>query len=281
MGGPFWLGAACVALIGCSFSATGGGGGGGGDGDGDGSVIGGAPCGGAIEAGDLISQWKFSRDRREADDSNIADALPSGQINTISGPSRCGDAVSFGPQDQTYILINDRDEWDQVRSLDLFARYPIGLVRASILSRDSTGSNNGNVGLALTRDVDDTTSLIALRVQRSGFSDVYRCAPAPPPDTWFHIGVNFGGDDGADLVELWIDGVLGDSTLDMNVFGGTQTCGDGADRLTIDGSPDQWFLGVSAQATDPNSTNNLQLPFTDGAVDNLRLASQRRDFSSM
>jgi hypothetical protein len=273
-----WSRVAAIALVGCGFSAPGNTPA---DADTAGSDtgIGGAVCGGAIESEDLISRWQFSRDSREVDDLGVAAAEANGQINTVNGPTACGDAIGFGDGQPSFLLINDRLEWDAIRSLDFFARYPVTATDAGLLSRDSNGSNNGNLGVYLTRDSANTTTLIALRVQRSGGGTVFRCAPAPAPDTWFHIGVNFGGDDGGDQIELWIDGSEGVATDTINLLG-NNVCGSGADRHTLEGSADPWTVGISSEASDFGNSNNLSRPFGLGAIDNLRFANQRRDFSA-
>lgn len=247
----------------------------------DGSTgIGGGVCGGPVEASDLISHWRFERGDRERDDSGVAEAVAVGQLTTISGPGRCGDAVRFEASDgqPNHVLIDDRAEWDEIGSFDLFVRYPAGIVDAGIVSRDASGDNNGNVGLYFGRSGDNTTDLIILRVQRPGSGDVFRCANRPAPDTWIHVGVNFGGSDAGDEVELWIDGTEGAVTGSQSLFGGN--CGDGGDPLQIDGSADPWVLGASIERSSSGDTNNMSRPLVGGAVDNLRFVSQRRDFSS-
>lgn len=267
-----------LGLLGCSFAAPGNSAGSPEGPDGGGTGIGGAECGGSIEIADRISHWRFDEADRLADATAIADAEEMGEINTIRGPTSCGDAIGFGAADQTFLVINDRDEWDAIRSIDLFARYPAGIDDAAILSRDANFENNGNLTLYVTRDVDDTADIIALRVQDSD-NTLLRCAPAPGPDTWLHVGINLGGENDAEGVELWVDGAEGLETLDVALFDGS-TCGVGTERMTPEGSPDPWTLGVSIENSSGGGFNNASRPLVNGGIDNLRFASQRRDFSA-
>jgi len=192
-----------------------------------------------------------------------------GTASLVAGPTGCGQALSFATGVEA--VIPDSPRWDlDEGSIDLWVWRPTGRPApwAGIISRDAGGSAfPGHFSIYVAND-----GRIVARLQNGG--DFTLCSVAPlPEESWHHIGVNFGPGG----FELWLDGVQEEGTGVLPMF--PSDCSTGTSSITagIAGNDNPWLIGANT-ATGGEGVADSSEPFTDGAIDHLRISDSRRDF---
>ncbi len=188
-------------------------------------------------------------------------------------PGVCGSALSFSTGER--LVIPDAPEWDlDSGSFDLWI-LPLGGAPTrmqGILSRDATGRDfPGHIAF-----IRASSGQVGVRIQGQASVAVVCSDDAVLTDRWTHVGVNWG----PPTVELFVDGVAQDGTGILEVSDIAQrTCGVHS-AASITGNDNPWILGVNGTATSPGSSDPTDFPF-HGHLDEFRISSERRDFSSV
>jgi hypothetical protein len=193
-----------------------------------------------------------------------------------STPGQCGDA--FLVQSHVVAAIPDTEALDLSQgAIDVWVYVPEfeSPGQYAILSRDEAGETLEQIALLITTVVSDTGTTgghLVLRQQGGGASRV-RCSSVPiSTERWIHVGINFGAPD----LELHIDGVRQpplDASADVGVA--SYPCDAAAFAVGLASDLD-WTIGSSTLFGGPTPSNF----FVGGRVDELRISSVRRDFST-
>lgn len=187
-----------------------------------------------------------------------------------------GEAIAFpSGMPAPHVVVPNSSAWDLPEgAIELWVR-PVGTSeQLGIFSRDNMGTSDGHIAL-----VQDGQSFFAIRMQASADADAgigrFLCSdPAPIADTWMHIGINLG----PPAAELWVDGVLGQRTDSVTLFGETAPCNNAGPRSIL-GNDDPWVFGALNIASLPGTTSEITYPFAGGAIDELIIWRTRQDFS--
>jgi len=179
-------------------------------------------------------------------------------VEAVPGPPGCGQAWRAGglvhgsvPDDPAFQLSQG--------SLDFWVRVDeASSGRRGILSRDSTGRDDGHFAVLL-----DSSEEIRVRLQLEA-RQVVRCVPFPGVGVWFHLGINFGPPD----LEVLVDG------RDVQLPGGP--CNNPMDT-GIAGNTNRWAFGADNIQT--GAGGEQVGDHFEGALDEIRLSRVRRDFT--
>jgi hypothetical protein len=195
----------------------------------------------------------------------------------LGGPAGCGAALGFG-NDERWLRLDDDPAWNLTRgSIDAWFWVPPQMSGVmGIISRDQYGDHVGHFSVFLLAD-----RTVMARLQQSDVG-----APAPvltlgcsseplPASSWAHFGFNFGPTGAA----LYVNGKLAMRTGTPGLDVGMVMCGATAENPQIPELTLPWVIGASIYASmDP--PNVRQLPFLNGAIDNLRISAVERDFAA-
>jgi hypothetical protein len=144
-------------------------------------------------------------------------------------------------------------------SLDFWVRVDeAGSGLRGILSRDSTGLDDGHLAVLLT-----SSNELRVRLQLES-RQAFRCMPIPGVGVWFHVGINFGPPD----LEVFVDG------RDVRLAGGP--CANSMET-GIAGNTNRWVFG--ADNTQTGAGGEQVDDHFEGALDEIRLSRVRRDFT--
>ncbi len=195
-----------------------------------------------------------------------------GNPSFVAGPPNCGEALQFADSADSFIQVADSPAWDLATgSIDLGVRPISPNASYAIISRDANGaSQSGHITL-----YQHTDGFYLLRLQQTGAADVYLCsAQNVVPGEWTHIGINLG----AAATEMWVDGVLADRNATFVLYG-VDSC-PGATAMGIAGNNNPWVFGGAIVRSLEGGATPVTDHFVGGAIDQLRISSTRRDFSS-
>ncbi len=195
----------------------------------------------------------------------------------VAGPSGCGSALAFG-NGERYLLIADDPAWTLPQgSVDAWLWVPATLDAAlGILSRDQFGNQVGHFSVFL---LPDRTILARLQQSGPGVTPeqlALACSASPlPASSWAHFGFNFGPNG----TSLYVNGKLATRTGAPGLALGDVMCGASVASAQIPDLALPWVVGASIYASQ-DVPNARQLPFLNGAIDNLRISGVERDFSN-
>jgi hypothetical protein len=188
-----------------------------------------------------------------------------GEVATAEGVTSCGQGLRFELRDgkPSYAVIPHNPDWDQVRSIELWARFDReiqALTRAEgILSRDARNANQPG-HFTLARDCDGR---IIFRLQRTGADQIVVCsATRVPADRWVRIVVGFHP------AELSVDG---DLELDLEPSCAPtylSPCEKEKRDLGIEGNTLPWVLGA-ANVSSTDGTTDAVIDGMVGTIDEL------------
>jgi len=190
----------------------------------------------------------------------------------VEGPGGCGRAMVS--RAASHGVIPPHEEFRLTRgAIDLWVKVADRSRRCeSFLSRDASqqdlpghftmyAADNGHLGVRLQSSPRDAGALVI-------FSD----APATP-ETWVHVGVNFGPEG----IALFIDGVRqsgdgpnGECTSTDDIC--TADC-----TTSIEGNDNPWSVGAGSTGTIEGTAMGVNAHFF-GALDEVRISSTHRDF---
>lgn len=196
-----------------------------------------------------------------------------------SGPPGCGQALSIASGNEITAQVPHSDAWNLAEgSVDLWV-WPAGdgviPDYAGIVSRDANGTDEGG-HFAIYQWAFAAPDRFAVRIQ--GMNDpqgTYLCSDDEILyDRWNHIGVNFG----PPQAELWINGVL--ATVQDQIADDQNRIYDcnQATARGIEGNTNPWSFGIDTGISGNGELRPLQNPLIDGAIDHVRISSERRDF---
>ncbi len=199
-----------------------------------------------------------------------------GTPELVAGPPGCGSATRF--EGMLNGVVDDADAFHlEQGSFDMWVRLPEppAELAVGLISRDALDQvNGGHISLWYER-----SGRLALRLQDAGVMmapQIYVCSNGPlPQDEWIHVGVNFG----APGLELYLGGELqaGDGTVILSKE--PQACEVSGGAWGIDGNANPWVIGAGSGGSDEGSADPVSRHF-DGALDELRISTVRRDFAA-
>jgi len=239
-------------------------------------------CPGPVaETEGVVALYTFDQDQGRAQVADVVGnhngSVQLGLAATVDGPDGCDRAFSFGSDDQ-YIVIDDSPDWDlEVGSVDLWLWLPAELANnIGVFSRDlDQRQAPGHISFFV-----DIEGRAVLRVQPQddeleNSNDAVACsAAALPLEQWVHLGINFG----PPAVELFVDGQLATGEGPDAIIGGWD-CGQPGE-YGIAGNDLPWVVGRSTFRS-LEVLGTLEFPASGGAIDHLRISSERRDFSGL
>lgn len=200
-----------------------------------------------------------------------------GPTTTVDGPEGCGPAFAFGGEAR-YFVIEDSPDWDlEAGSLDLWLWLPAASTdHVGILARDSSEREQPG-HLSMFVDVEGR-AMIRVQPMDEGsddFNAAVACSETPlPRESWVHLGVNFGPPE----VELYVGGTRHD-WVGTSAISDEWRCGQ-REPWGIAGNDLPWVVGRTSFRSD-DALETLEFPAVEGAVDQLRISSERRDFTSL
>lgn len=238
--------------------------------------------------GDTVALYPFDGDTDVAI-TDAAGAHPgrltgASATRLVPGPAGCGVGLEFPADDMVYVEIDNSPDFDlPVGALDVWVRpAPPEQVRTpyvAIVGRDAIGTQENGHFTLMQWDFGGEYYLVA-KIQMLGEvgEGLFLCADQPlVPGEWTHVGINLGGPQ----TQMFINGVLAVNTEShLNITGQTFQC-NGDNPRGIDGNSNPWGLGVDSGRSSDGALNNLQWPFSGGAIDHVRLSRERRDFAAM
>ncbi len=128
--------------------------------------------------------------------------------------------------------------------------------RQGLISRDAFGTDNaGHFSIW----ADGRT--VVLRLQDTQNEVHLRAFDALTANRWYHIGANFGGDEG---LELYIDGKLEEKDVTA--------------KWGIDGNNNPWAIGATIKHSNEGSAQGADLYSLDALFDDVQISNQRRNF---
>jgi len=214
---------------------------------------------------DTIALYRFDGD--VLDSVGFNHGMPAGE-SFVAGAPDCDLALTYLAQIFGPVIIADAAEWDlSIGSVDFWI-YPVADDSVyGILSRDATErSLPGHFSVWQSRRA------VALRVQSDSANAVACTADGSLTDgKWHHVVANFG----PPVVEIYLDGVLGESSDSHAMDGGVLFCDQKAD-FGIDGNDNPWVIGASSALSDEGESTPVSGKFVGGRIDNLRISSKRR-----
>jgi hypothetical protein len=196
-----------------------------------------------------------------------------GTVTTVAGP--CGMAARFGAS--SYVLVPPSPALDLATgSFELHARIAsvTGTTIRGLLGRDADGSANpGHFQAGLAQD-----GTIVARLQGSS-GNYYRCAPPPQANTWFRVGISFGGTP-AQGFRMWVDGV--EATLTGTIIYGESAVICPTDFAGgINGNANALVLAANnGRAAEGALDPNTQHHFVDGDLDHVHVRDTWIDFGA-
>jgi hypothetical protein len=192
-----------------------------------------------------------------------------GTLQAVAGP--CGDAARFSSD--AYILVPDSPAFDLATgSIELYARTSqvVDTTIRGFFGRDASGTAlPGHIQVGLAEG-----GTIVARIQSSDMT-FNRCAPAPAPDTWFHVGISFGGVAGQGF-RLWVDGVEG--TLSSTTYGGSVANCTVAHGGGIAGNDNALVLGANNGRGAEGAADPAVQHYLNGDLDHLVIHGVWIDF---
>lgn len=243
--------------------------------------------------GDVVAQYRFEDPAQLwLDDVGDHDGdLAAGVAASVLGPAGCGNALG-GTVGMAGRVV-DAPGFDlSAGAIDFWVLAPNSEAQAPLLSRDALGAATEHVTFLLgsvANAVGDTTARHLIVRHQSLDTGAAVCSELPlPADTWVHVVYNFGPPGMA----LYIDGVLQESTDEPDVPGGGILACDGRTNdpeLAADPPPFvggletnmPWFIAASAQGEPKSPTQSPSTFMDDGALDEIRISSVRRDFANL
>ncbi len=226
------------------------------------------PCPTTADA-DTVALYRFDSDEAFLDDVGTVDGVWRDGIPTlVPGPLGCGLAVQFAggldalvPHDAVFDLSEG--------SIDFWLRAPADPMPMGVISRD-----------ALDQVFDGHLTAwyvegrIVVRNQSTMLSQTICSDGALPAETWVHVGINFGPPG----LELYIDGEAQDGVGEVFIGMSPTNCVD-EDLVTVGiaGNTNPLIVGASLSMSMKGMIDEV-LPLEDGALDELRVSSVRRDF---
>ena len=243
-------------------------------------VGGGLPCSTGVDA-TTIALYTFDAD---GGGTSITDAsgvhhgtMTGGTVELTAGPDGCDDALLLPDTGDVFAQIPSADELQLERgSVELWVRphAPAATAIQGVISRDALNTDMpGHLSLWFMPD-----RRIVARLQNPD-GEAHLCSNEPVDlDRWAHVGMNFGPEG----FELWVDGTRATYTEDIVVNPGSTPpnvtrCGGGTVR-GIAGNDNPWVLGASSGGSMEGSAEPTNGHFRGGAIDHLRVASDRREF---
>jgi hypothetical protein len=176
-------------------------------------------------------------------------------LSQVAGPAGCGLALRF-PADQTaegdaWLELPASPVWSlKSGSIDFWIWVPVPEDDENAGGVVARGNANGS---ALDILYWYSSSRLSVRLRLNGSS--LNLGTDLPTEEWVHVGINFGGS----TAELFANGDRRAAPALLDDW-----------AMTSEGS---WLLGVPAGNAD------FDHPFVGGALDELRISSQRRDFA--
>ncbi len=183
-------------------------------------------------------------------------SIVGGNITRIEGPTGCGTAWLFNGD--SYVVLPASPDWQQREgSVDFWYRPTDQMNEGNvgILSRDAGGT--GRPGH--TQINQNTREQILLRIQSAGSETNIISPMSYTPGTWIHIGINYG----PPSAEFYIDGTL----VDTGIAEG------------LDGNENPWVIGAGSYMSNEGQATPVTDFLVGGAIDELRMSAQRRDFT--
>ncbi len=243
--------------------------------------------------GGVVAHYRFEDPAQlwVDDGGNYDGEVASGVPASVLGPAGCGTAL--GATEGMAGRVLDAPAFDlPAGSIDLWVLAPNTEAQLPLLSRDAQGAVTEHVTFFLTSVTspvgDPSARHLVVRHQSMGTAAAV-CSEDPlPPDTWVHVAYNFG----PPRMELYIDGVLQGSLDQPDVPGGGIPACDGrtndpelvADPPPFIGGLDTampWFIAGSAQGVKKSPTQSPSTFMDNGALDEIRISSVRRDFADL
>jgi len=228
-----------------------------------------------ISDSDTLALYAFDAmdgaDSAGAHDATFVDGSPL----FASGPTDCGRSLYFeNSAIHALMQIPDSPDWDlAIGSLDfyLYLASPQADDRIGVLSRDASGTANpGHLSLYLNGE-----GRVLVRIQAVG-ADHFLCSESTiPVGVWTHIGLNLGPPE----VTLHIDGRSEDHEGAVAAGVRIYDC-TGTVDWSIAGNDNPWIVGAHLSASSEGTADTIQNPLRDARIDNLRISSVRRDFST-
>ncbi len=217
-----------------------------------------------------VAGWSFDDPvRLGAEMANRHTAVPEGRITTTEGP--CGHKTAALFSDTGYFSVPHSSDWNlDSGSVDLWLRLPAGLGDrfSGVLTRDAKETRlPGHFSLIL-----DGAKRFGMRIQAAG-TVVMLCSHATLVENqWLHVAVNFG----APGAELYVNG---QRQMGVGSFGG-EACGTNA-PAGIAGNANPWAIGANTWFSQEGQSGGVSEKFVGGAVDHIRITSQRHDWSQV
>ncbi len=192
-------------------------------------------------------------------------------VEYVQAPEGCGTGLAL--HSDYRVRIDHSPDWDlETGSIDFWflpahtpTRDPDG-----ILSRDSI--EEPSQGHLTFYHAGSGSGRIVVRMQDGG--DLFVCSDATlEASRWVHIGLNFG----PPRVELYIDGVRQGYTGSVPFYNDQVSCSITGTH-GISGNINPWILGASADSAVAGGDGPLRGAIEGGAINALRISSQRRPF---
>ena len=222
---------------------------------------------------DAIAVYAFDGDQGSTVATDARDAhegMLGDDTRFVVGPEGCGTAVSFDSV-RDVLVIPDSPDFDLVEgSVDFYLRHDGTEDFRAVVSRDAVDTARpGHFTAALLSD-----GRLAVRIQSTGDGEVNVCSSALASNRWHHVGINFG----APGVEIWLNGVRSE---DDSASPGPFECGQNG-PLGLAGTEGEndnpWYVGANRYSAPEGEIVEATDPLF-GAVDQLRISANRRDFS--
>ena len=223
--------------------------------------------------GDTVALYTFSGSGTtvaEVTGSHPGAIVGSGPTR-VSGKTGCDKAMSFTATSPiSYVEVPDSSAWDiKQGSVDLWVRFDQASgTDEGLISRDASGTNEPGHFSILRR----CNGAIVARLQ-STTGEAQVCSKPLAKDTWYHVGVNFGGSGG---LKLYINGTPANQTADIICGTSTIACGQSI-TTGIDGNSNPWVIGASSWNSGDGVATPATLPLR-GDLDSVRISKTRRSF---
>jgi hypothetical protein len=196
-----------------------------------------------------------------------------GTATSVASP--CGQGMMVG--DSSYVLVPDSPAFDlDTGSIEMLMRLPVLPLstQQAPLARDASGAADGHLLFMIS-----SGGHALVRLQRAGGISVSRCTDIVPVDTWFHLGVSFGGGDGRGL-RIWLDHVESTVSNVSDPMLGELDCA-APHPFGLAGNDNALVIGAAnSQGAESDPDPSVTIPFTAGMLDQVRLSSGWRDFGA-
>lgn len=226
---------------------------------------------------ELLGHWRLDGLAALGDERGGPAARAEGSLEEVTG--RCNSGLRFAPADTGHLVIEAGDIRARIRAIDLFVRVPVAdISTAGVLAADAEKNGAGHLSLWVAESSDEEPLFVA-RLQDGAGGDAFRCGVRPPDGEWVHIGINVG----LGGFEMSVDGSPAEleGTAAVESLSGLSPCTRSQAPLfetTLADNSNPWVLGASSGSSTEDTTDDLRSRFAGGAVDNLRLWSERQAF---